>query len=385
MKLYKGRAKKEDTKQLMEMLDDVFFRDDEENRDFLSLLPKLYKEKYNPSYNNYIISEDGEIKAAVGLYPAQAFAAGRELRVGGIGNVAVTRDSRRKGYMSECLNDCIDIMKADGTVYSVLGGDRQRYGYFGFEPAGISACFSVNKRSLKHVLGKEIENHLTAKELTEADVDLLEKIKALYETEPFHFIRPSDDILDILKSWKGKPYAAFDGDKFAGYFVLDCGAGIMEARTAPETELLDLIICAMSVSGKDKAEISFPLYDTEYCEAMSKIYNSSSLRHSEMINILDYATFIEAFLAVKAQRTKLANGSLVMLIHGMNGDERLEVTVNGENVSVSKTEKPADVELEHREAIRFIASMYSEKRNRLPEFAASWFPVDFFAYSLDNV
>ena len=96
MELYKGRAKKEDTKKLMEMLDDVFFRDDEDNRDFLSLLPKLYKEKYNPSYNKYIISEDGEIKAAVGLYPAKAFAAGRELKVGGIGNVAVTeiRDAR---------------------------------------------------------------------------------------------------------------------------------------------------------------------------------------------------------------------------------------------------------------------------------------------------
>ena len=45
MEIYKGRGKKEYTKQLIEVLDDVFFFDDEETprRDFMSLLPKLYK------------------------------------------------------------------------------------------------------------------------------------------------------------------------------------------------------------------------------------------------------------------------------------------------------------------------------------------------------
>ena len=54
-------------------------------------------------------------------------------------------------------------------------------------------------------------------------------------------------------------------------------------------------------------------------------------------------------------------------------------------MTVKPTDKPADIELEHREAIRCIASLYSEARNTLPAFAAGWFPVDFYAHSQDNV
>ena len=118
MEIYKGRGKKEYTKQLIEVLDDVFFFDDEETprRDFMSLLPKLYKDEYEPAYNNLVVMEGEDIKAAIGLYPLKFVAAGRELKVSGIGNVAVTRDSRGKGYMIDRLNACLDIMKADGTV-----------------------------------------------------------------------------------------------------------------------------------------------------------------------------------------------------------------------------------------------------------------------------
>lgn len=385
MELYKGRGRKEDTKQLIEVLDNVFFLDDEENRDFLTLLPKLYKDKYEPAYNNLVVMEDDKIKAAIGLYPLTAIAAGRKIKVGGIGNVAVARDSRGKGYMIDRLNACLDIMKDDGTVYSVLGGHRQRYGYFGYEPAGISVCFSINERNLHHVLGGEIECRLTSREVTETDTELLSKIKTLYEAQPFHFVRPDDDMLDILRSWRSKPYAAFDGDDFAGYFVLSYDGNIAEIKPAPGTELVDVLICAMKTGSREKVSFSLPVYDTKNCEKMARICDSYHLSHSEMINILDYAAFIDAFLAVKAQRKKLTSGTLVMLIHGYKGDERLEITVDGENVSVSKTEKPADIELEHHEAVRFVSALYSEARNRLPDFAADWFPVDFYAFSQDNV
>ena len=82
MEIYKGRGKKEYTKQLIEVLDDVFFFDDEETprRDFMSLLPKLYKDKYEPAYNNLVVMEGEDIKAAIGLYPLKFVAAGRELK-----------------------------------------------------------------------------------------------------------------------------------------------------------------------------------------------------------------------------------------------------------------------------------------------------------------
>lgn len=387
MEIYKGRGKKEYTKQLIEVLDDVFFYDDQETprRDFMSLLPKLYKDEYDPAYNNLVVMEDEDIKAAIGLYPLKFVAAGRELKVSGIGNVAVTRDSRGKGYMIDRLNACIDIMKEDGTVYSPLGGHRQRYGYFGYEPAGVSVCFSLNRRNIRHVLGGEVKTDLVSREVTEADTELLADIKALYEAQPFHAVRPDAAHTDILRSWRSTPYAALRSGKFAGYFVLSRDGGIAEIKAVPGTELLDLIICAMDTAGKDSASFSLPPYDTANCEYMSKICGDYALHHSEMISVFNFAAFIEAFLAVKAQRMKLGDGSLVMLIHGVNGDERLEITVSGSDVAVKPTDRPADIELEHREAIRCVASLYSEARNTLPAFAAGWFPVDFYAYPQDNV
>ena len=138
MNICKGKVNSEEREQLLAMLDDVFFIEDkpETRRNFLELLPKLYKEEYDPCANNFTVTEDGEIKAAVGLYYDDAVAAGRKLKAAGIGNVAVTRDCRGKGYMIDCLNRAIEDIKSSGADYSVLGGHRQRYGYFGYEPAG---------------------------------------------------------------------------------------------------------------------------------------------------------------------------------------------------------------------------------------------------------
>ncbi|MEE1011206.1 MAG: GNAT family N-acetyltransferase, partial [Acutalibacteraceae bacterium] len=96
MEITKGFGTKNDEKELIETLNEVFFS--EEDIDFLFLLPKLYKEQYNPAENNIILKEDGVIKAAVGCYPVNVTVAGKKLRIMGIGNVAVTTDCRRKGY-----------------------------------------------------------------------------------------------------------------------------------------------------------------------------------------------------------------------------------------------------------------------------------------------
>ena len=118
---------------------------------------------------------------------------------------------------------------------------------------------------------------------------------------------------------------------------------------------------------------------------MTKYCGGWDVSHSEMINILNYGRFIEAFLAVKAKTVKLCNGSLVLLIHGYKQDERIEITVDGEDVKVCETTKDADLEVEHLEAIRLVSSLFSESRLTLPAFAQNWFPVYFSTENQDNV
>lgn len=69
MEISKGFGCKEDEKELIAALDDIFFSEEPHNN-FMDLLPKLYKDKYNCGEKNLIIKEDGVIKAAVGCFPS---------------------------------------------------------------------------------------------------------------------------------------------------------------------------------------------------------------------------------------------------------------------------------------------------------------------------
>lgn len=387
MELFKGRCPKEYTDHLIDTLDDIFFFEDDEEtkRNFRDLLPKLYKEQYNPAYNNLVVMEDDKVKGAVGLYPFEATAAGRKLRVGGIGNVGVTRDCRGKGYMKDCMNMSLDEMIKDNTDYSLLGGHRQRYAYFGFEQCGPEYDFNIDMRNIRHCIGKDAKTTFTAREIKPEDKELLAKTIELYKRSPYTIDRNEDNVYDILASWRSVPYAAFEGDEFKGYFVLQKFGGIHEICPVNIEDTLNLIMCIMETIDKDSVSFSVPFYKPEMCAYMTKYCGGWDVSHSEMINILNYGRFIEAFLAVKAKTVKLCSGSLVLLIHGYKQDERIEITVNGEDVKVCETTKDADLEVEHLEAIRLVASLFSESRLTLPAFAQNWFPVYFSTENQDNV
>lgn len=388
--IYKGRGKPEETKQLLDMLDDVFFSEDPEPRNtFITLLPKLYKDKYSPAYNNVIIKEGDSIKAAVGCYPSEAVAAGKRLRNLGIGNVAVAKDSRSKGYMIELMNMAIGIMKDEDYDYSLLGGQRQRYGFFGYEPIGSEYRFIIEKDGIRRILGEMPQAVYTVRELTEADTEIIKKIKDLHESLPFYIDRREEEYVDILKTWNNIPYAAFDGEEFKGYFSVNKhgGSHIAEMRAVNIDDTLNLIVSAMVVMKSESATLNVPVFDTELCDYMNKNCGGVSMGTPEMINIFNFGRFIEAFLSVKAGVTKLCPGTLKLLIHGVKRDERIAITVDGDNnVTVAETNEEADIELSHSEAIHFIGGLYSKKRACMAAaFAQSWFPLPFFSYSLDNV
>ena len=383
MEIFKGTGIKSDEKELIEALDEIFFS--EEDNDFMSLLPKLYKDKYNPGENNLIIKEDGVIKAAVGCYPMDVTAAGRKLRLMGIGNVAVAKDCRRKGYMIELMNASLEKMIDEGYDYSLLGGQRQRYEHFGYVPAGSAMRVSINKGNISRLRNGNTETSFTAKPVTEDDAEVIAKIKELNDSMPFYIERKAEDMIDILRSWKCVPYAVYDGDEFKGYFSFNSKDSFAEIKVLCNDDMLDFFLCAMQVMGGESLSFTVPIYDGETCDYMAKRCCGMSLCHVEQLNILNYKNFVEAFLAIKAQRVNLCSGTINVLVHGYKKDESFAITVDGETVTVAETDAKPDFELEHLEAVAFFAGQYAEKRLDLPAFAQNWFPVDFFTGHLDNV
>lgn len=95
-----------------------------------------------------VITVDGTIVSHVACVP-QTFVVGESASVEchGIGGVATTKPHRGNGYMTALLEFWLDRM-ADGDVpLAELGGNRERYGHFGWERAGREARYRITPRS----------------------------------------------------------------------------------------------------------------------------------------------------------------------------------------------------------------------------------------------
>lgn len=104
-------------------------------------------------------------------------------------------------------------------------------------------------------------------------------------------------------------------------------------------------------------------------------------------NILNYQATVEAFLDLKLQYETVPDGSVVLLIHGYARDERILVTVKGGKASVAAVAEdvPADLELNHAEAISFLFSPISPLREAASDLCKLWFPLPLCMCHADEV
>ncbi len=383
--IYYGPGKKDDYQHSLDFLNDVFFSEEENPRDFLSLLPKLYKEKYNHCENNLIVSIDGKWKGAVGLYFDEVEVMGNILVCGGIGNVAVGKDCRGAGYMQNCMQQAMDRMIERDVDFSVLGGQRQRYGYFSFAPAGYEHHFNFNVQNLKHVFGSDYEPELKAVKVSDNNTKDIEFIKKLYNSNPDKFLRPDERYYDYLVSWIQIPYVFYDNDTPVAYCIFngDMGA-VVEIKAVSFECFKKLVPSAFVLSGKKELSFEFPLYEKDYIEYMSQIAEGHSIVHSSSLTVLNWKRFIKAYAELKASYTELCDGKISFLIHGYKKDEAFTISVKNGKVSFSdEVENP--IELTHHEATALFFSLYSVKTYNIPSNVASWFPLHWYIHPADKV
>ncbi|MEI6578339.1 MAG: GNAT family N-acetyltransferase [Eubacteriales bacterium] len=338
---YKGRTPQEDYQKLLDFLNDVFFIDDdiETKRDFLGLLPKLYKPEYDPCYSNFIVKEGDDIKGAVGLYYNEIMAGGEKLRCGGIGNVAVAKDSRSKGYMIECMNMAMADMKESKADFGLLGGQRQRYGYFGFEPAGVRYDFSINLSNLRHCFGNDAENELEVREVTAGDTEVLAEIDNILRKEAYYAIHPPEQMFDILCSWRNKPYAAFKDGVIKGFFTRDFGGGLSSFKSVDAQSINQMILAVFETVQDKNIGFSVAPYDTDCLDHFTKIAESCSIRHPECYTVINFANTVRGLLKVKAATEPITDGEIKLFIHGNAGDEKIKVSIKAGKVTVEATEE----------------------------------------------
>jgi predicted N-acetyltransferase YhbS len=241
----------------MEFLDGVF--GEHRPHDFATLLPSIYQPTDEDMACNHAVREDGVLRAVVGLFPIDWQVGDRTLKVGGIGGVSTHPSVRGKGYMQLLMKHCVEKMREEDYHLSWLGGQRQRYGYFGYEKCGQSLSVELSPVNLQHA--SPTVPDLRFEPIEAEDADRIATVQRLHDAQPVRCRRKGPEFHRFLRSWYRRPHAAVDAaGALVGYLVAtEDGDGVVELVATDDDTAFDLAVAW--VAGREAAA-SFDLPPT---------------------------------------------------------------------------------------------------------------------------
>lgn len=376
------KADENDYEELIDFINYVFSYSGE-STDFLSLLPKLYKNKDKIKYH-HIIKVDNRIKGVVGAFPITLSVLDEKVNVVGIGSVSTHPYSKGKGYMKELMNKSIEEMKKDNADMSVLSGYRQRYEYFGYEPCGQQINFNILDVNINYKSNEVIDERISIKLLDENDATILEKAYELHSKKNVKVVRKKEEFLDILKSWNCRIYSVFKCDEFIGY--ISANNGFIDEIVVEDNSDLNLAIASYIKTFKqNEVNLRIPVYEIEKITQLIKICENYSITKNNNFRIFNYEKIVRIMLKLKATYSNLEDGeyNISIINYGV-----LNIKVQKNNVEVKKVQGESHTELNELEAMEFLFSPikpYFNFNNEVPNFLNSWLPLPLYIEGLDCV
>lgn len=327
---------KADISQKADMIDFItyVFSYDHAPHEFKRLVPKVYADEIDVlNETHYMAMEDKKIKAVVSNRVMEEQVGAQTLRYGLIGAVSVHPYARGKGYMKMLMKMALDESRREGLDVMALGGQRQRYAYFGFERVGTNYQYMLNKNNIRHCLKDVDAAGITFDVMTQPNEEELDRVKALYERRPAHGVRPREYLFYIMRNWASELRIIKKDGAMIGYVY-----GNMAELALEDSRDLPAVTKAWFAQVSD-APLSFsvPMYEKEQCEFFTRICERMSILPVEMICVLNWQRMLQVMLEFKATFTPLQDGEAAFRIE----DEAFCMKVCDGAVCVEKIE-PAD-------------------------------------------
>ena len=350
--------------------------------DFPALLPKLYSSFVNTATSHFLAEEEDGIKALVGSFPLDLHVLDHTLKGFGIGTVCVDPSARSKGYMKQLMTNALKEMQEQNADFAVLGGQKQRYEYFGFTPSGVLLNFTLTATNLRH-------RHITSspdftfkpfETLSSTD---LTTIYEMHHSKPLFSTRSLQNFIAICKSWKNETFALYHKHELIGYMLYKNNT-IEDLYISSPDLLIPALASFMHTLSYNECTICLPTYETTIIKCLLSICEGYTIKLSTCLNILNYQNFIKAFLNFKHHTTPLEKGSFIFEIQGK---EKLLIEVN-ETICITPTTLKPDLSLNHLDAIHFLCDplqFYIHEDHPKNKLFKSWFPLPFTFCSIDNV
>ena len=352
---------------------DLVFSQSARPHDFAALIPKVYGNAHNYSHIHAIALEDGDIRGCVAVLPVDMTIAGQQLHMGYLGSVSVHRLSRGAGHMKKTMQMQLEKAKADGLDLIVLGGQRQRYGYFGFYPAGHGYEYSVTQSNVRHAL-KDVDASAFTFEALESG-EGSEYAYALYQQQPVCGSRTAENFAELALTFESKGWLVLENGQKAGYLIAsNDGKGIREIVLEKPAQVSAVLKAWLALQQVRGLYVDAAPYNVTLNRTLAAFAEYYSLGQDGLVHCLNYANVIRCWMTLKNSISPLSEGMLRLGIDG----ETIEIKVAGGVVSAEKTDAQADVSLTAEEAHYLLFSanrFYAPEASGIP---ADWFPLPLF-------
>ncbi len=368
------------------------FGQDPEKGGFAALMPEIYGESGNCSENHFLVLEKGRI-VAMALVEPVCFVCGKERLSGvGVGTVGVAEEERGRGHMKLLMHTIREWMERERYSFAVLSGQRQRYAYWGYEPAGIRCEAFFSGPSVRHALTEKatrgIEKRMSLEPL-EAGSREEELSWKLYDSQEVRLERRKESFAAHLRSGRCQPFCIRAEEEFAGYLTASFRGKvrIVEIQLTKKA----LFPAALKLFCQQKAPEGF-LLDLppfgEWAGMAERLSESLLIRSGHQYYIADPCRMLEFFLKVKQKQTGLAEGSWdfeteegVFRAWVQAGQVQVGRSPGGAAGSAPapwKTDKEG-------EWIRKLFGPYAPISGSLPGIPEGWLPLPVFLPEIDAV
>ena len=347
---------------------------------FAVVLPKVYAAEPPVSEIHEIAREGGRLCGVVGVLPYEMRLAGERLSVGYVGSVSVHPRVRGQGVMRELMRRQIEKAKMEGLDMLALGGQRQRYEYYGFAACGSRTSYTVSRANVRHTLADVDAQGISFRALNEADA---EAALTIHEKQPVTCGRTKENIVKSLKSYWNQALAVCQNGRVTGYVMASkddrC---IYELALEQEAALPAVIRAWLEQHSVPAVSIVTEPYDMARRIFLGSIGEGGSTASDEMFLCLKPDRVIAAMMKHKRAAVPMEDGVIKL---GFGGFGTLRIAVSGEEVSVCRTEETPDVALDDRKAHEFVfghdRSAWLCEDMRMPR---GWFPLQLHLMEADR-
>ncbi len=350
--------------------------------DFRAMIPKVYGETHDSANFHFLALENGKIRGMIAAYPHTYTVGGLDLDTRFIGTVSVHPYARGTGYMKHLMADIDASNRAAGIDMAILGGQRQRYRYFGFENGGQTMIFYVSVANIRHTPMVEDPEIYTLIPVEAEDQELLDQMYAFYRKRPVTG-RSREEFFEVLKTWKSRPYAVFRDTDCIGYIVVsEDGGRVMETQIEPVSQL-PVVLASYMRDFYDgySLEVVTRAYETEMIEVLSEMAERSALSENLQYHIYNWPRVLTAFLQLKNSHAPLSDGCKILEIQDAC---RIKILVSQGTVQVEETDEQPDLVIEGTHAVRALTSPEAFYRPEAALTDVNWFPLTFGMSPLDE-